>query len=518
MPTWKPRTDRRAIRPGAEALEGRRLLAATVRGVDIDGDAYVLRLSGPGDLLVVNQPDATGVPVAIGQPGLIDQITVAGGSPGTTKLIGLVQRGNAGDGRVFFENLVELGNAGGPQVIGNGLLAIDLPDFFLGITNPTQTVPAGTPRASISVPDGVVTLRLGGVDTTAFFGTGTAPNLNNQNDVIAINLGLPQSIGTTIDVGRVVTANQAATTPTGIGTRDTVNFNVAGRINLFQADEIVGDPTLTDGPFDGNNPGGTFVNSTQDQSTGVTGAIGTVRIGGNATNFSVSASGQSGNDRIQTFFIGGETNKVSVQAGVGVRVLKFGKGFDTVNVQTGLIESLSANRGALNSQIIASDNVDRLTIGGDVVNTNVFSGYVTAANGALNAVRGGQLTALIAGDVTDSIFAVSTQATDGIFGTDDDLNFPGSFINAKVEGTIDNFNNPMVDPTAVGQAFFAQTVRLELGPVTPPNAPEAPFAPQGGPGRTPGVRGLGGFPIGPRPRVPITTAAAARAARLAASS
>jgi hypothetical protein len=86
------------------------------------------------------------------------------------------------------------------------------------------------------------------------------------------------------------------------------------------------------------------------------------------------------------------------------------------------------------------------------------------AGGTLKAV-------LIAGDVVDSVFAASVGPLDDQFG-DSDLVLPHGLINAKVEGTIQNDNAVPNDPT---QAFFAKTVKLSRGPVTPPHVIEAPF-------------------------------------------
>jgi hypothetical protein len=54
-----------------------------------------------------------------------------------------------------------------------------------------------------------------------------------------------------------------------------------------------------------------------------------------------------------------------------------------------------------------------------------------------------------------------------------DLQLPRGVINAKVEGTINNANNPLVSDA--GKAFFARTVHLTKGPVIPPNVPYAPY-------------------------------------------
>jgi len=494
MSTSKLRRSK-AYRPRPEALEGRQLLSSVVRGVDVDGDTYTLSLVGPGVLRVLNQPGSDGTRVPIGQPGLIDSITVLGTNPGRSRLVGVVEPGPEGDGKVFFQNLNEL-PSNIPQAVdgvGIGMLAIDMPDFWLGDTSPA---PGGGQNAgAINVPGGVVTLNFGGVDTTAF-----GRSTNGQADQFTVTLGLPNRIGTSVIVDQIITANE--TDASGSEVQDTVRINVSGRINVFQANSIEGDETLdladTFGRFEGDNPGGTTIVSQASGTAfgqGLTGAIGRFRIGGDATNLTVRVQGQQ-DGRLTNFSIGGETNKVTLDVPVLIRNAQFGLGMDTVSINTNDMQSLSANRGAVGSSMIIGRNAGRLTFGGDIFNTRVLAGYLTDPSGTPVAQAGGQMTVLAAGLVFDSIFAASVEPVDGIFGNADDLVQPQGFINAKVEGLIDNSTNPEVDPiTSFDQAFFAARVRLESGPVVPPGAPAPPFRPAPGPGRTPGVRGLsGGFP------------------------
>ena len=258
------------FRPAREALEGRRLLSGVIRGVDVDGDLWTLSLVGPGAISVINQNGPNGKPVPLGQPGLIKSITVQGANPGQTQLIGVVQQSSTGDGKVFFENLTELQSIPPGNGVSPGLLSVEMPDFWLGATDPTNT---STTQGTIDIPDGVATLDFGGVDTTAFFGNSsqTPLNQNNQSDSFTVNLGLPARIGTSIIVDKVITANQPAPT-TGTNpqaTQDTVTFTVNGRLNLFQANEIDGDNTLdltaSNGVYQGTNTGGTTVTSVDRQ-------------------------------------------------------------------------------------------------------------------------------------------------------------------------------------------------------------------------------------------------------------
>ncbi len=475
-------------RPSREALEGRELLSKTIRGTDPDGDTWVLRLFGPGDVSVVNQGE-----VPLGQPALIRSISLAGASPATTRLVGTVRRGPSGDGRVFFSSLSESASTPPASNVGVGMLAIDIPGFWLGSTDPTSTAAV---QGSIDIPDGVVTLRFGGIDTT--FG---GRNTNGRSDAYNVNLGLPFRIGTSVIVDRIITSNQRPAT--GAPFLDTATINVEGRINLFQANAIEGDETLDlgeTGIYDGNNDGGTTITSGPAGQTflgGVLGFIGRFRVGGKATNLTVNVTPTPGDESsITNFSIGGETNKVSVNGDSAIRTAQFGLGLDTVFLAAERMQYLGANRGAVGSQIITQRDAGLMNFGGDVTDTLVLAGYSGGA-ADFEAQELGRLTVLVAGDVTNSVFASSYEPDEfGVFGTPNDLRLTGS-LDAKIEGIIDNTANLMVDPEASDQAFFARNLKVARGPITPPAADGPPYRPTLGPGRTPGVQGVSGGPRGP---------------------
>jgi hypothetical protein len=479
-----------ACRPESEALETRELLSKTLQGVDTDGDTWVLKLFGPGDVSVVNQNGADGQPVPLGQPALIKSISMAGASPSSTRLVGSVKKGTNGDGRVFFSSLSESASARITSNVGVGTLAVDIPGFWLGSTNPSTNTDAV--QGTIDFPDGIVTLRFGGIDTT-FNGLAT----NNRSDSFNVELGLPTRIGTSIIVDQIITSNQAAV-GTGQPTQDTANIHVNGRINLFQANSIAGDETLDLGDtqrYDGTNTGGTTISSgpagTNFLGT-VLGFIGRFRVGGNATNLSVAVNPTTNTkSAITNFSIGGETNKISVDADSTLRTAQFGLGMDTVFLTADRIQYLGANRGAVGSEVITRRDGGLMNFGGDVSNTQVLVGY---SGGPTNFIAQelGRLTVLVAGDVTDSVFGSSYQPNeDNVFGTSTDLKLTG-MLDAKVEGAIDNSQNPEVSADASDQAFFAKSLKVVQGPITPPAAPGAPYQPIAGPGRTPGVRGVSG--------------------------
>jgi hypothetical protein len=256
-------------------------------------------------------------------------------------------------------------------------------------------------------------------------------------------------------------------------------------------------------------------------SGGVTGQIGDVRVGGNATNFSTlvyDATG-TGGAKLSNFSVGGETNNVLIVAPNSARNLYFGKGMDTVDVASNVINTIKANRGALNSTVFTDRTISRLQFGGDVANSDFLSGYqqsyttiindVTGQGSVsvfnptpspvplpfpLNAQTGGGMTVLVAGNVIDSVFAASTEpgitpqntpsATTPVFGTSGDLRLPGGHISEKVEGTI---NNSSATPASPTKAFYAKTVLVNSGPVIPPNVPQPPY---GGPKRPTHAPGL----------------------------
>lgn len=532
-----PRT--RALRPSAEGLETRQLLAATVSGIDVDGDQWTLRLVGPGALTVVKQNGADGNPAPLASNTEISKITIGGTNPLQSRLIGTVKKGPNGDGKVFFENFTELANRGEHSSNGDGPLAIAMPGFWLGVTSPpsTSTTTAPSPP-SITIPDGTATLEFGGVDTT--HGRTATPPSTATSDRAVVSIGVPAFGGVRIVVDKSISSTESvppasgssATTPTTI--QHAVVFEVSGRLNLFQANEIKGDATNPPGQFSNQVPGasgfgGTWVISgtagagtltsflsNPQLSGGLTGSIGNIRIGGNATNLSAmvfDATG-TGEAHLSNFSIGGETNNILVVAPNGSRNLNFGNGMDEVQVYSHVINTLQANRGALNSTVVSDRTISRAQFGGPVEGTNVLSGYqqnfstiISDVTGqatvsafsptpspapppqVLDAQIGGGMQVLVAGDVTNSVFAASVQpftGSDGVpvFGTKRDLKLPDGHISAKVEGVI---NNSGATPDSPNKAFFAQTVKLASGPVIPPNAPQQPYPGPKQPTSLPGV-------------------------------
>jgi hypothetical protein len=475
-PIQRPRP--RALRPSPECLETRQLLSKTVTGTDIDGDTFTLKVLGPGDLRVVKANGTDGNPSPLNSRTPIAMIEFAGGNPETTRVVGHVTQVPGGDGKVFFKDFEEIGGRSLTLPAGNGVQTIDMPGFWLGNSTAVAPTPAGTPASQINIPDGVVTLRLGGVDATLNADQTNGTNASNPNTAV-INLGLPRTTGTSIILDQSISGTRSvtpsgSTTPTTV--QDGVLFNVLGRLNLFQANQVLGNAASAPSGFQGG--GGTLVVSSPTDASGTTtGQIGFVHIGGDATNFSVQT-----NDKVSEFFIGGETNNIFLLAPAGSRNIHFGKGMDNVTIDTHTFENLQANRGALNSNVTVDRSAGRVVLGGDAVNTRILSGYhqplltdftnQSAPTTPPNAQDGGGFTVLVAGDVTNSVFAASVQPLNNTFGTPNDLKLPSGHIVAKVQGTIDNSTATPASPTT---AFYAQVVDLTRGPVIPPVVSEAPF-------------------------------------------
>ena len=82
------------------------------------------------------------------------------------------------------------------------------------------------------------------------------------------------------------------------------------------------------------------------------------------------------------------------------------------------------------------------------------------------------MTVLVAGDVSNSVFAASVEPFQQVFGDPNQLVLPTGKISAKIEGTIDNST---ATPSQPNTAFYAKQVHLNRGPVIPPNVPEPPY-------------------------------------------
>ena len=108
-----------------------------------------------------------------------------------------------------------------------------------------------------------------------------------------------------------------------------------------------------------------------------------MRVGGAATNFTtfvtedpldVAASEGQLDAKIANFYVGGQTNNVMLLAPSGARDVSFGLGMDNVTINSNLIQSLTVNRDATDSNVTVSRSIGNLVIGGDVQNTNINVG------------------------------------------------------------------------------------------------------------------------------------------------
>jgi hypothetical protein len=537
----------------AESLETRQLLSSTnlstptavAKGTDPDGTQWTLQLFGPGALSVVGVNNTIFGKSTQNSVDSIQTITVGGAITTQTRLVGTVHS-TTGQSSVFFENLnvtptgelgkIDLGQVNNFRSVQNGIFAIDMPNFYLAHTDTaTPSTPSSIHTGAMSagqifIPQGVITLRFGGVNVDYTPPGGTPLTQTNQNNEFQIALGLPIVQGTSIIVNTVNSDAQANTSTATAPFQDYATFLVGGRLNLFQANQITGNTTAglvpsqfpNQTPATTSDPGGTYLFA-DGTPGGVTGQIGNVRIGGAATNFTtlisenpsnlVAAEGQL-DAKISNFSIGGQTKNVLLVAPSGSRNVVFGLGMDNVTINSDAISSLTANRDVSNSQVTVSRSIGNLLVGGDVTNTNINVGesqsLFTFANDPTSLVggngvffgglpptvakpqtnpltgqmepfaqNGGTITARIAGSVNGSVISASVDPNPStlltpVFGPGQgDLQLPRGVINAKVEGTINNANNPLVSDA--GKAFFARTVHLTKGPVIPPSVPYAPY-------------------------------------------
>ena len=375
-------------------------------------------------------------------PDDISTITVSGTITAESRLVGKVTYVPANsDGRVFFQQLT-IDNTGeygqlNPALVHprastpqNGIAAVDMPNFWLGETSGTAAdrqvefpCRAFFLAGGINAPEGINVLRFGGVDTTYTPAGGTPLDQTGQNNEFVINLGPPIAGGTSIIVNKVITdAGPAARRrDRRLLLQDSVTFVVAGRINLFQANEIDGNtatgtiqwnvtlvptqftPTPTQ-PQTNLLPGGTYLVSDALASSGLTtGQIGDIRIGGNATNFTAFALDTDTftsppsvdpvtGPQVSNFFIGGQTDNVILVAPSGSRNVFFGQGMDNVFINTEFIQNLQANRGAVGSAVTVKRNIGNMVMGGDVINTVIQSGYdqnlSAVANSPATSIQG----------------------------------------------------------------------------------------------------------------------------------
>lgn len=500
MATHKQHGRSRALRPTAEGLEARQLLAGSVSGLNTAGDRWTLTVLGKGKVQVIKQPDSTGLPAALDSRTEIASIILSGTDPTSTRLVEKVAPAAGSSGRIYFQNLTEQPNRSDRTGNNLGVLAINIPHFYLANTQAAPSTTAGV-KGSINIPDGINSLRFGGADATVSFatGSGVAPGQNGVNDQFLVRLGLPIANGTDVVVNSITSNGQAATTSNNSTpnspTQDSVVFQVSGRLNLFQANEIDGNTAVA--PDAASFNAGTIISSLTDPTTGLTGQVGFIRVGGDATNFSVLT-----NSQIANFYVGGETDNVNVLAPTSIRNMYFGRGLDSTTILTNRIESVAANRGMLNSRIVTERSIGNSTFGGDVVNSTVLAGYLQGLGGVVATIQsnesqlgefftqavtlptptaqaGGTITTNVAGDVTNSVFAASdnpiSQVADPTlqaFGNVNDAFLPVGRITARVEGSIDNST---ATPDMPSTAFYAKNVRLTRGPVAPPNVTEPPL-------------------------------------------
>ena len=250
---------------------------------------------------------------------------------------------------------IDVGQVSNFRTVQNGILAIDMPNFYLAhtdTTKPSAASPIHTSAMSageIYIPQGVITLRFGGVDVDYTPPGGTPLNTTAQSNEFEINLGLPIVQGTSIIVNTVNSNAEANSTAGSPAFQDYATFLVTGRLNLFQANAIDGNTTSGLVPSQFVQLAVVYAEPRRaariviSQGGAATGQIGDVRVGGNATNFTTfvtedpinvaAAEGQL-DAKISNFYIGGQTNNVLLIAPSGSRNVSFGLGMDNVTINS----------------------------------------------------------------------------------------------------------------------------------------------------------------------------------------
>ena len=253
------------------------------------------------------------------------------------------------------------------------------------------------------------TLKFGGVDTTHNQVNPPAIHRHERHGERRCSACRTYG-GTRIIIDKSISSTQSIASTTGGAPtiiQHGVDFAVSGRLNLFQANEIDGDAL---------NPPGQF----SDQVSTATGTGGTNVVSGTANVSALprtssrssparspapsAPSGSAGTPptsrrssstppapqgaRINNYSVGGETNNVLVVAPNGMQNAAFGKGMDTTDILTNVINTLQANRGAINSNVFVDRTISQVRFGGDVVDSNFLTGVAQNFSTIYNAVTG----------------------------------------------------------------------------------------------------------------------------------
>jgi len=252
--------------------------------------------------------------------------------------------------------------------------------------------------------------------------------------------------------------------------------------------EIDGSTTNAPAPFASN--GGTLVSVQTATAAGAAGPIGSVRVGTNATNFSVVTP-----DKINHVLRGrrNEQRQSSRRNWVAQPPIS-ARGWTPSRSRPIRSSGSSQNRGAINSNVTSDRQIGNIEFGGDVVGTTILSGYNQSLASAVGnpkhpdhpeSRRGrpdqgeyrwkrDQLGLRLLG--SRRFRRVRLVRRLEVAARDDQR--PHSGFDQQLGG-----DNPQ-SPTA---AFFAQSLKLTKGPVVPPAIPEAPYSGPLTPASLPGI-------------------------------
>jgi hypothetical protein len=300
-----------------EWLESRRLLSGLVEGVDDDGDAYEIRLSGPGSIA---NPD-------------IDYITLASTSSGSYFTVSVTAVGEHGDGLVNIgriyageNNLGKVtieGDLGGlvagrvQQITARSLGAVEADShiFTLGGSIKSITAPDGISDATFTIAGNVSKLQVGTKQDTE-----TAGNISNSTFAIDG------------DLDRLL-LNQSMT--------DESIIDVTGRIKQVRIRE-------------------SMVNST-------------IQVGGDLSRLQVEGSiysmANNGEEGAVTVSVGGDVAKVQVKKSINnaimnitgdLKRLRTGEDFQGTTLRAENLNKCQIGDDLNNSQIGITERIDKL--------------------------------------------------------------------------------------------------------------------------------------------------------------
>ena len=434
-----------------EQLERRLLLADTAGGFEVDGDAYEIRLGGPGFI----------------ETATLDNLIVSGTSSSSSLYV-LVTDGD-GDGSVNVGNLstsggdlgrlridgdlgaLAVGNLGKVEV--DTLGSVDTASRVYNIVGDVtrMSVPGGISEATVNISGGVGILQVGRFrDGTSRIRQST---FNIGGEVRRLLLRQSLTAGSAFNVGGAVTlmdVDGSITSSTvevggnaqriivdgGIGAGSSVE--VAGDVSLLRVKKNVSSSSII---VDGHLKCAYIKNDLVD-STLRGASIDKIIIGDDLNDSSVNVEGnlvrlQVADVKGLNLRVGGELQSVYVRRDVeraqissfrGIGIIKVGQDINRSTVMSGLDIGADMLFGTADDAEWGDVRIERVIIGGDMIDSSLAAGMNpqgayfgdgndTSNNGDLGTARIERV--LVRGGITSSGIAGETFAiiaSDGIGG------------------------------------------------------------------------------------------------------